>query len=247
MNEGQNKQEVEWLRREPDRLLKHYQFIVEAVVARFIGRGFFRPEEKMEIVQEINVELLEKKLARMQEQYNGSVYLRTYFSKVVYNSCLELARRSKREPRAFLVEELPHNPSPERSAFEVLAIRDELMRLEALLKGHRQYYKLRLCLKLWARCPLRQEDWQFFDGPKTGNAAARLKEQGNKPELTGKEAFEMANELFNLLENKHTDGDSLRRWVQQQADGFIALLNGHPPTSQYNRETFKILLRYYFE
>lgn len=242
----QNTRETEWLRQEPDKLLAHYQFIVEATVARFISRGFFRPEEKMEIVQEVNVELLEKKMARMQEQYNGSVYLRTYFSKVVYNSCLETARRRKHQPQVFSAETLTEEAARQRSPLEELAIRDELGRLEALLKGHRQYYKLKLCFKLWVRSPLQREDWQFFEGPKTREAVARLQENSQRPGLSEKETFEMAAALFNLLENKDTAADSLRRWVQQQADHFIELLNGNPPVSRYSRETFRTLLRYYF-
>ena len=246
VSKDQNTQETEWLYQSPDKLLVHYQFIVEATVARFISRGFFQPEEKMEVVQEVNMELLEKKMARMQEQYNGSVYLRTYFSKIVYNSCLELARSRKRQPHILSFEGLLEKSAPQRSALEELAIRDELKRLEALLKGHRQYYKLRLCFKLWTRSTLHPEDWQFFDGPKTKTAIARLRERGNRTEMPDKEAFELASTLFNLLENKNTDADSLRRWVQQQADTFILLMNGNPPVSRYSRDTFKILLRYYF-
>ena len=246
MSKDQNTLEIEWLQQEPDKLLAHYQFIIEATVARFISRGFFRPEEKMEVVQEVNVELLEKKMARMQEQYNGSVYLRTYFSKIVYNSCLEMARRQKREPQIFSAESLMEEAASQRTAIEELAIRDELNRLEALLKGHRQYYKLRLCFKLWVRSSVHREDWQFFDGPKTKETVTRLQEKGNGPDLSEKEAFELAGELFNLLEEKNTEPDSLRRWVQQQADGFIVLLNGNPPISRYSRNTFKTLLRYYF-
>ena len=246
MSKDQNTLETEWLQQEPDRLLAHYQFIIEATVARFISRGFFRPEEKMEVVQEVNVEMLEKKMSRMQEQYNGSVYLRTYFSKVVYNSCLEMARRRKREPQIFTAESLMEEAASQRTAIEELAIRDELNRLEALLKGHRQFYKLRLCFKLWVRSSIHREDWQFFDGPKTQKAITRLREKGNNPDLSEKDAFELAGELFNLLEGKNTEGDSLRRWVQHQADAFIVLLNGNPPISRYSRNTFKTLLRYYF-
>lgn len=246
VSKDQNTQEIEWLRDQPEKLLAHYQFIVEIAVVRFISRGFFRPEEKMEIVQEINVEMLEKKLARIREQYNGSVFLRTYFSKIAYNSCLELARRRKRQPDVLSTEEFIEKASTQRSAYEELAIRDELKRLEALLKGHRQYYKLQICFKLWARCPLRSEDWQFFHGPKTREAIALLREKGNAPNLSDNEAFELAGGLFNILENKNTEADSLRRWVQQQADQFIGLLNGNPPVSAYDRESFKILLRYYF-
>lgn len=247
VSEDQNTRETAWLRQEPEKLLAHYQFIIEATAARFISRGFFRPEEKMELVQEVNVELLERKLAKMQEQFNGSVYLRTYFSKVVYNCCLETARRRQRQPQVFSAEHLREEAARQRSAFEDLAIRDEFRRLEALLRGHRQSYKLRLCFKLWCRCPVRKADWQFFDGPKTRDAVARLQERGNRPDLAEKESFELANGLFNLLEGKNSEADSLRRWVQQQADYFVDRLNGNPPLSSYNRDTFKTLLRFYFD
>ena len=246
VSKDQNTREVTWLQKEPEKLLAHYQYIIESTVSRFISRGFFRAEEKMEVVQEINVELLEKKMARMREQYNGSVYLRTYFSRIVYNSCLEIARGRKRQPQILSTELLAEETSAQLSPIEALAIRDEMHRLEALLKGRRQYYKLKLCFKLWVRSPLHREDWQFFDGPGTGSAIARLKEKGNGPGLSEKEAFGLANELFNLLEKKETGADSLRRWVQQQAAHFIELLNGEPPISRYDQETFKTLLRYYF-
>ena len=45
VSKDQNTQETEWLYQSPDKLLVHYQFIVEATVARFISRGFFQPEE----------------------------------------------------------------------------------------------------------------------------------------------------------------------------------------------------------
>ena len=151
VSKDQNTRETEWLHQEPDKLLTHYQFIVEATVARFISRGFFRAEEKMEVVQEINVELLEKKMARMREQYNGSVYLRTYFSRIIYNSCLEIARGRKRQPQILSTELLAEETSAQLSPIEALAIRDEMHRLEALLKGRRQYYKLKLCFKLWVQ------------------------------------------------------------------------------------------------
>lgn len=246
MSKDQNTREIEWLQEEPDQLLAHYQFIVEAIVARFISRGFFRPEEKMEMVQEVNVELLEKKLGRMQQQYNGSVYLRTYFSKIVYNSCLEIVRQRKRQAQFFSTTMLFEEAAPQRSALEELAIRDELNRLEALLKGHRQYYKLRLCFKLWTGSPISREDWQFFDGPGTKTAIGHLIEKGNESGLTEKAAFELASNLFNLLEKKNTNTDSLRRWVHQQADLFIGRLNGNPPAAAYGRAAFKVLLRYYF-
>lgn len=243
-------QELQWLRQEPGRLLTHYQFIVEATVTQFIARGFFAGEEKSELVQEINIQLLEKKLERIREQYNGSVYLRTYFSKVVYNSCLEIARRQKRQPRFLTEETLHETPGSGLDAYEQMAIRDELYRLEGFLRGlGARRMKSELCLKLFARLILKYLDIKAYDTAATKPAVEKIKSIFFQAydHFTDKEVYEQIVGLFNAFENKLTDGDSLRKWVSQLADRLIELLNGHPPVGAYSREVLAILLRLYYE
>lgn len=242
--------EVEWLQQAPDRLLSHYQFIIEATVARFAARGFFAFEEKEEIVQEINLQLWEKKLERIKAQYNGSVYLRTYFSKVVYNACLEIARSRKRQPRMLSDELLQFAGDNAASAFEQMAIRDELHRLEGFFRGlEGKRPKSELCLKLFVRFILSMPDIRFFDNPRTQAAIEAVRQYFFEAydHLSDKEVYGIIVNLFNFLESRDTDADSLRKWVQQLADRLIGLLNGDPPVSAYDRETLKILLRLFFE
>ncbi len=242
--------ELEWLHKAPDRLLAHYQFIIEATVTRFAARGFFAFEEKEEVVQEINLQLWEKKLDRIKAQYNGSVYLRTYFSKVVYNACLEIARSRRRQPRFLSDELLQFTGDNTAGAFEQIAIRDELHRLEGFFRGLAgKRLKSELCLKLFVRFILSMPDLKWFEGPKTQSATAAIRQHFFEAydHLSDKEVYGIIVDLFNILESRDTDADSLRKWVQQLADRLIRLLNGDPPVSAYDREALKILLRLFFE
>lgn len=242
--------ELEWLHKAPDRLLTHYQFIIEATVARFAARGFFAFEEKEEVVQEINLQLWDKKLERIKAQYNGSVYLRTYFSKVVYNACLEIVRSRRRQPRFLSDEILQFSGDNAAGAFEQMAIRDELHRLEGFFRGLAgKRVKSELCLKLFARFILSMYDINWYDGPRTQAAILAIRQHFFEAydHLSDKEVYGVIVQLFNIVESRDTDADSLRKWVQQLADRLIGLLNGDPPVSAYDREALKILLRLFFE
>ncbi len=246
---SQEAQEREWLKNEPARLLTHYQSIMEVVCQQFIARGFFRAEEKEELIQEVYLSLLEGKLEKVQQHFKGTVKLRTYFSKVVYNSFQELALRRSRQPILLSEENLQYTPDADLNAYQKMAIQDELFRLEAILKGlAKRQHKAIFNLKLLVRFLLEYIDIQFYDSPTTANLIERIKESFFQPydDMTDKEVYDLSVQLFNLLEGKENDGDSLRRWVNSLKDRLIQLLNGSPQRSAHTTDSIKLLLTYYF-
>lgn len=235
---------------DPQALLLAYQPIVTAIVSRFVSRGFFDVHEKEEVSQTINLLLLEKKLEKINAQYNGSVLLRTYFSRVVHNAVLELVRKQNRQPEVVDADSLLPQKDASLNPAEQMVIQDELNRLEALLAMlPKDRYKILLCLKLFARIRLTDTDLQFFQSSKTASAIAAWRAQffSAYDRQSDKEVFRTGVALFNALDDKATDGDSLRRWTHQKADQLIQSLNGHPPVSRHTRESLKILLQFYFE
>jgi len=48
-------------------------------------------------------------------------------------------------------------------------------------------------------------------------------------------------EIFNKYENKNNAPDTLRKWVKFKINELIDVLNGSPPASKYDEETFQIL------
>jgi len=245
-----NEQEIAWLNAQPDKLLTHYQPLIMATVSRFIARGFFQPEEKEELVQVVNLELLERRLSRMQTQFTGEVFLRTYFTRVVYNICVDQTRMRKREPRLLDVETLTASESAGMAPWQAMALQDELRRWEAVLRllpGNR--IKNELCLQLFARVPPSNSLLGILESDVNRNSMKAMTDtfaEGYET-LNDKEVFTPAARLFNDTENKNTDGDSLRRWTQLLADQCIEMLNGNPPVSSHSRESLRILIRLYYE
>ncbi len=250
MENAQNSTEINWLEESPGRLLTHYQYIVEATVAKFILRGFFSANEKMEVVQEINLRLLEQKMQKIQEHYRGTVLLRTYFAKVVYNTCLEICRQQRRQAQILGEDHLLQHVDSKGNAHEQLVIKDELLRLQAALKGlQSDQYKGQLCLKAWVRFLLAQPDIQFYQSPKTREAIEAIKAKLFTPydQMNDQQVYGLLIDLFNLVENKSNTADSLRKWVVNIIDQLIVLLNGDPPVSAHSRQSIKLLLQYYFD
>lgn len=242
-------EERDWLKKDPDRLLIHYQSVVEVVCQQFIARGFFESSERKELIQEVNLRLLEDKLEKIQAHFNGTVKLRTYFSKVVYNSFQEIARRRSRQPIMLTEESLRHTPDLNLNAYQKMAIQDEVFRLEAILKGlAKRQHKAIFNLKLFVRFLLEHIDIQFYKGPKTADLLEHIKNTFFHPydDLSDKEVFDLSVQLYNILEGKDNDGDSLRRWVTLLKDRMISLLNGSPQRSAHTTDSIKLLLTYYF-
>lgn len=226
-----------------------YQPLIAAVVNSFVRKGFFTYADKMDVVQTVNTQLLEKKIGRIREHFNGSVYLRTYFSKVVYNICLEMTRRKKRQPIVGGDDLLQFETEKSLDPEQKLAIKDELLRLEALLKGLRKKrLKTVICLKLYARKWLTEAD---LDGYNEGLwidelAMYRATFFDHYEKMNDKDVYAIAVLLFNKAENKTNSTDSLRKWVTSIVDQFVSRLNGDPPAYGYNRETLRILMQMYF-
>ena len=249
MSRNLNNQEIQWLQTEPQRLLTHYQFIIEGIVINFIRKGFFQSEEKEDLIQAINLQLLEGKLEKIRHHFNGSVYLRTYFSKVIYNTCLEMVRQRKRQVKTIDMAVLYRAESDRLNAYENLIIREEMYRLEAILKGlGRTRIKAQLCLKLVARIILQMVDIQFYVSPKTTEEIKMIKGYFFREyhHLTDREVFGIIIKLYNKIEKKDTEADSLRKWVYQLLERIIDLLNGGTSPCQFDKESMKILLQYYF-
>ncbi len=245
----QNEKECDWLAQDPSRLLTHYQPIVEIVFRQFMARGFFQEEEKEELVQEVNLQLLEKKLDRIRTHFKGTVLLKTYFSKVVYNSFQEMARRRSRQPHFVGEEILLDTADRQLSPVQQLAIQDEIYRLEGILKGlQRKQHKAEFNLKLFIRFILTETDVQFYRSPKTAVAVDLIRANFFQvyDRLSDKEVYAIAVQLYNIMEQKTNDGDSLRRWVDGVCRRLIELLNGVPPVSAHTVESLKALLQLYF-
>ncbi len=249
MDKNKNHREVQLLLNKPNELVAHYQSIIEIVVSKFVSRGFFDSEEKKDVIQNINEALLEKKMGSIQRNYNGSVLLSTYFSKVVYNHCLEIARSKKNQTRIGSEDLLQNHSDTNISVENRLILKDEINRIQVILKGVIGLsLRVLIALKLYARVPLTKADFQGKMIPED-DLFNGFKKAFFHPfdELNDKEVYEKAIPFLNKITSKNTDADSMRKWVNMQIDKIIQLQDGEPPRSKHSRDTIRILLQMFFE
>ena len=114
----------------------------------------------MDIIQQVNAIMLEKKLEQVRRNYNGSVLLSTYFSKVVYNQCLEIIRGRKKQIALHSEELLSKEKDDQLSVENKLIIEDEKARLDVIIKGILGLSpRLIIALKLFSRVLVKEEDY----------------------------------------------------------------------------------------
>ncbi|MHC1706303.1 MAG: hypothetical protein AB9842_02145 [Bacteroidales bacterium] len=242
-----NQQEICLLHQNPGELIVKYQPIVLVVVQVFMKSGYFRGEGKEEIVQQINEKLLER-IEKIRQQYNGFAQLRTYFSAVVRNLCLEIIRKGRIRDVIRLVEEYDHNLSYSPDQLNRMIIDQELKRLDIILS---MFYSLRpkliLCLKAIQRIPLNESDvLEYCRRPDFKGFEEECDFLQKAIGRNDKEIYRTLNQLFNKVEGKNTNLDATRKWISSKLEEVLTLLNGNPPRAYYNHETLKILLEKYF-
>lgn len=242
-----NQFEIGLLREDPGELIVKYQPIVIVIVQVYMRSGYFRGEEKEEIVQQINEKLLER-IEKIRQQYNGMAQLRTYFSAVIRNLCLEIIRKGRNRDVLRLVEEYDHNLSYSPDQLNRMIIDQELQRLDLILAMfHKLKSKLVISFKAMLRMPLHEDD--LLDYCKERDISEIEKEYEilmAGEAKNDKEVYRQLTVLFNYIECKNNSLDAVRKWVWIREEEVLKMLNGDPPRANHNHETLMILLERYF-
>lgn len=241
------------LEKNPQELLMSYQDRIRTIVQMHINWKYFDRVEEEDIIQEINTQLLEKKLAQISKHYNGSSALRTYFSRVVQNMCREMIRKRNRTLVTQRIDDHPiHAESGSKSDFGAY-LSEERKRFEAILKTYRpaKRKKLMLCMRLMSYLPITEGDFKTYFGeeiladPDHQKSIEAFMQPYGK--LDEKKICEHMVPMFNAYEGKQNSTDSLRKWIDLQYKRLTILLNGDPPRYHYTKDRIKALVQFYQE
>lgn len=249
---GRNEEDVQLLYHDPHALLTKHQPTIAIIINKFIASGFFAPGEREDLVQTINEKLLRDKLRNMQAQYNYSAYVATYFSKIVYNLCIELHRATKRErvfDRSKELEEVEAGYEDERG-LGAAVIAQETLRFETILKLFgKARAKLELCLRLLFRMEITAaEVREYYPACSSQDLHTLLTAFGGDFEsMTDKEIYALVTPICNRREGKNNSPDALRKWSNMKVEEILALLNSRASRSSYDFETLKILMQKFEE
>lgn len=249
---SRNEEDARLLYHDPRALLTQYQPTISIIVQKFVASGMIAPDEKADVVQTINERMLRDKLRNMQAQYNYSAYVSTYFSKVVYNLCLEWRRQTKREALFDRSKELQQIEvaHEDQRGWGNAVIAQEVQRFKTILQLFgKAKAKVELCLRLLFRLPFSPEELRGYFTACTAVVIDELLDSfgGDYAHMTDKEVYAQAIQFFNQQEGKTNSPDALRKWIQLKVEEILALLNGGMSRASYDRETLQILLQKYDE
>ena len=243
--------DVDLLYNNPKQLIVNYQPLIQKIVLQFKNKGFLTLHETEDLIQSINEELLISKIKVIQKQYNGTSYLATYFSKIVYNLCLERLRIHRRRKDFIDLQKREIVPSNPVDQTNDLIIDEEVKRLSIIMRlNFTNRMKLEICLLALNGWPFKEILLQYC-----GSLPRRYIERAEKIErqynsLNKKDIYADLIFLFNYCEKKSIKADALRKWVDARINEIIKLMNNKLDdlnVSHYNHETIYLLFDKYFE
>jgi len=235
-----NQQDIELLNNNPHQLILNHQKLIDSIIHLFIRSGQFKFEDLNEVKQQVNEELLNR-IYKIRNQFQGKSLLRTYLSVIIRNVCNDILRKKIRPNYTTLDETMVLDTSVE--AMNGLVFEEEMVRLQKAIEFYyNQKWKLLLCLKLKFKVPFSYEDFNNVNNDITQIEFDRFVQQispyQDNPDII---IFSALTDILNRCENKNNTPDALRKWIKLKISELIDILNGNPPTSQYNEETLQIL------
>jgi hypothetical protein len=247
-----NQEDMYLLYNAPERLLDKYQYFIEFIVESYVKSGYIWPEEKKDVIQNINAKLWQDGITKMQEKYDRRTLVKTYLGVVLKGYCNNEYRRLNTKAQALNQKSKPLRSwykTSENMNFSLYIEQEKKFLEKLLLLFGKSAAKLKLCLKLYYYIPICSEDILNYH-PEVApallhEALYKLHQDFVQKEL--KELFGVIVTIVNDKEKKDIAADSLRRWTKDKIDELIELINGQPPRRFYDEETLGTLLHYYFE
>ncbi len=229
--------------------------VIKKTVYKFVSRGGIYGQTTEDIISEVTLMILEKKLDYIAKSYNPQFStVKGYLSKVVFNLCVELLR--KQQNKAVLKNSLDdvqegsfkgdyNSANPEASLIAQETIDSELNRLRNYLKIFAKYkFKFVLLIKLYCRIPLKLEDFQNYALDLSPDEWTSYYQtfSVDYSNHSDKEVYQLISPLINKVENKKNSADSLRKWVSTKVVTLKEAMSQNTHY-QYDTESLKNLVR----
>jgi len=252
-----NKKLHKLLLKSPKEFIIHQSIgeVIEKTVYKFVSKGGIHGQTTEDIISEVTLIILEKKLDYIVKNYNPKFStIKGYMSKIVFNLCIELLRKQKNKPvlknslddvQEMSLEQAQGSMNPEASFIAQEALESELNRLRDYLRIFVKYRaKFVLLIKLYCRIPLKEEDFQHY--------ATNLSPQewefyyqtfsNDYSNYSDKEIYQLIIPLVNKVENKKNTPDALRKWINAKVLTLKEAMSQNTHY-QYDTESFKNLIR----
>ncbi len=242
-----------------DFFLPHSGMIWKIIVNSLIKPGYFPYKERDELFQQVNETLLMRE-EKITGSFQGKAKFSTYLAVVVTNICREIRNREIRA-RSRRASYVSHSSSVDQaSLFKNLAdpglppdarmiIRETVRKLDQILKTYpKNQKKMVFCLRALHRIPVSLSllDCDMIEEPDGSTVEAHMGKLNTTNEKTTRsEIYSHLTCIYEVVERRKKSDDAIRKWLNDRVSEVIILLNGNPPISAFNKETFQYLFEYY--
>lgn len=242
----ENQKELELLNKDPKELIVKYQELITIIVNKFIGSGSINASNRDEFVQVVNERLLFS-IDNIKKQYKGLSLVKTYFSTIIRNICLEEINKQKKH-KHLDIETIYQYETDNVKLMENTYLNDEFDRLnKILIMYNKKAAKLEFCLKVLYRLKVRITDFTKYCLKFKPNKIKDLIEQVHPTKMIPEfELFEILTPYINKCDRQTNKPDALRRWIKRKIEEIIVLMNGNPPRANYDNETLQILFEKFY-
>ena len=264
-----NEFEIKLLHTNPGELIILYQGMIEFIVQnQLINPGFINRQNREDVIQTVNEHLL-KKIPYIKKHYNGLSLLKTYFSVIIRNKCLEYNRSRLKQKTIYLSHQSDfsapgkksiiyqkkyqktglqegHRYTSRQETTKRIVLDYEFRRFDAILDTYsKQKAKIELCIKYFFQIPCLISEIKAY-WPQATNKYLLLFSRKMNGKMTKTERYKNLTELINNSENKTNSNDAIRKWLADRMKELIFLLNGAPQQNYFDEETFQYFVEEYY-
>ncbi len=258
----------------PEKLVCKYRPKIEFLVMNhLIKPGYFKRQEKEDLVQEVSTGLLDN-LKNILKSYNGRSMFQPFFVQVIKNKCFEVRRNSYTRETVETVGKNPDNPgyrkvkifrkkhasvelrkntvSGKQSGFEhtdiPVIIKSEIEFLEFLLRHFQdRWVRMTICLKILTAYSVNLEELKQYCKECTTKAYEKLLDFSNCPDKHTKEqCYQSLTDFFNLCDGRNNNKEAIRKEIIDFLKEIIYHLNSPPENGNYNQKNILELFSWYF-
>jgi RNA polymerase sigma factor (sigma-70 family) len=235
------------LNEKPNELIVKYQPMIKIIVSKFIRSGYIHTSEMEDFVQIINEKLI-LKIPKIQSQYDKSTLLKTYFSVIIRNICLEEIRKNK-DLETKEIDDSEETHLSENNSDTKIIIKQEFERFNKILRlQFDKRFKLEFCLKALYRILLILDDFTKYCKICKLEDIKVLLERINPPKkISERDLYAEIKPFINKCDNKDNSSDAIRKWIKKEINNIIDLMNGgYLKRTNYDKETIQILIEKYY-
>ncbi len=238
---GIGKSKVHQMKRlEHDKLME----LAQKVVKRYVNRGSVPRREEEDMTMTVIEKFLQKEES-IYASFQGQSQISTYCIAILNRMTCEVIRKEMKHWSISDSEEDLSSSKASLSQTDYLMIQDEVLNLTRLLLFFGdERHKIKLFFAFYYRLLISHSDLIAYDYNYLDHSLDKLLAANES--MSKGEIFGILSEVVRLVENRQSQPDAIRMWLNKIRNSLITRLNLGCGHSGYDKESFQALFEFYY-